>query len=399
MPNSLNATATVFQQELDKVTTAGVTTAWMDTNAKMVKYEGGAEIKIPKMSVQGLGDYSRSTGYVNGTISTAWETRTLTQDRGRSFKLDPMDVDESNFVVTATAVMGEFQRLHTVPEIDAYRISKLASAILENNDSEKIEYGYTPSSSNILGKIMNAAAKLSDAGYNGQIACHMTHDVYTQLVLDFKDNLGTTTLKTGDGVELNFKSLNDIVFIPTPASRMYTAIEMLDGSTSQEEEGGYVPFAASAHINFVMAPINGVIGVIKHAKMKIFSPDVNQTSDDWLMNYRVFHDCWIKDNVIPLCVINIKESYGSLTLSSSAGTNSGKTAITVTESKGSGNIYKYKVGEAAESTYYGEDVSSWTTWDGSADITAATGKKLTLVEATSDGYARKVGSVTVTAHA
>jgi len=88
-----------------------------------------------------------------------------------------------------------------------------------------------------------------------------------------------------------------------------------------------------------------------------------------------------------------------LTVESEAGTNAGDTAITVTEDKDTGNIYKYKVANAAEAVVYGQDVSGWTTWDGEADITAATGKVLTLVEASAAGKALKSGTVTVTAHA
>lgn len=88
-----------------------------------------------------------------------------------------------------------------------------------------------------------------------------------------------------------------------------------------------------------------------------------------------------------------------LTVASAAGTASGDTAITVTETKGTGNIYKYKVDTAAASVVYGQDLSAWTTWDGESDITAATGRILTLAECTSAGKALKVGTVTVTAHA
>ena len=45
----------------------------------------------------------------------------------------------------------------------------------------------------------------------------------------------------------------------------------------------------------------------------------------------------------------------------------------------------------------GEDVSGWDSWDGAADITAATGKTLTLVEADSLNKAVASGSATVTA--
>lgn len=88
---------------------------------------------------------------------------------------------------------------------------------------------------------------------------------------------------------------------------------------------------------------------------------------------------------------------GSLTVASEAGTNTGDTAITVTPSAASGNIYKYKVADDVTAVDYDDDLSTWTTWDGSADITAASGKKITVAECTSTGKARKVGSATVVA--
>lgn len=88
-----------------------------------------------------------------------------------------------------------------------------------------------------------------------------------------------------------------------------------------------------------------------------------------------------------------------LTVTSAAGTATGDTAITVSPAKASGNIYKYKVADTATSVAFDENVASWNDWDGDDDITAATGKKITIVEATAAGFARKAGSATVTAKA
>ena len=44
------ATATLFQNKLDKVAIQEAVTGWMDANAGQVIYNGGAEVKIPKMS-------------------------------------------------------------------------------------------------------------------------------------------------------------------------------------------------------------------------------------------------------------------------------------------------------------------------------------------------------------
>lgn len=119
-------TRQVFQTELDKQMMEGLTSSFMDANAGQVIYNGGSEVKIPKMSLTGLKDYSRGDGYPSGSITLEYETRIMKMDRGVSFQIDAMEVDESNFVVTAGTVLGEFQRTKVIPEVDAYRYSTVA---------------------------------------------------------------------------------------------------------------------------------------------------------------------------------------------------------------------------------------------------------------------------------
>lgn len=89
-----------------------------------------------------------------------------------------------------------------------------------------------------------------------------------------------------------------------------------------------------------------------------------------------------------------------ITVNSAAGASSGKTAITYSGyEKGASDVLKYKVTDDVIVVNAGDSVSGWTTWDGSADITAATGKILTLVVADSDGKALAGGHATVTAKA
>jgi hypothetical protein len=93
------------------------------------------------------------------------------------------------------------------------------------------------------------------------------------------------------------------------------------------------------------------------------------------------------------------QAIGDLTVTSVAGTATGDTKVTASPAKASGNAYKYKVGDSATTVIYGQNVQTWTAWDGSADITAATGKMITVVECDSSYKAVKAGSVTVTAKA
>ena len=90
----------------------------------------------------------------------------------------------------------------------------------------------------------------------------------------------------------------------------------------------------------------------------------------------------------------------TLTVNSIAGTAAGDTKITVSGyTKASTDLYKYKVADAAQTVHAGDNLSSWTTWDGSADITAATDKKITVAVTDAAGYALAAGSATVTAKA
>ena len=73
------ATATLFMTQLDKIAVQEATTGWMDANAGQVIYNGGSEVKIPKMSVQGMGDYDREAGYQRGSVTLEYETRKMTQ--------------------------------------------------------------------------------------------------------------------------------------------------------------------------------------------------------------------------------------------------------------------------------------------------------------------------------
>lgn len=89
-----------------------------------------------------------------------------------------------------------------------------------------------------------------------------------------------------------------------------------------------------------------------------------------------------------------------ITVESAVGTNVGDTAITVSEyTPGSGESYVYKVGESAPVIGYGvEPDYTWTAWDGSSDITAASGKKIAIVSV-KGGKAVAYGTATVTAKA
>lgn len=52
-------------------------------------------IMIPKISVTGLGAYTRNVGYKTGSIDFSYETKTFGYDRGIKLLADVMDVEEA----------------------------------------------------------------------------------------------------------------------------------------------------------------------------------------------------------------------------------------------------------------------------------------------------------------
>ena len=101
-----------------------------------------------------------------------------------------------------------------------------------------------------------------------------------------------------------------------------------------------------------------------------------------------------------IAVITIDETptLGTLTVTSAAGTATGNTKITVNPAKeNANNVYKYKVATDAVTVGYGQNLRNWSTWDGKADITAAAGQKITVVECDGTYKALNAGSASVTA--
>lgn len=101
-----------------------------------------------------------------------------------------------------------------------------------------------------------------------------------------------------------------------------------------------------------------------------------------------------------IAVITIDETptLGTLTVTSAAGTATGDIKITVNPAKeNANNVYKYKVAAEAVTVGYGQNLRNWSTWDGKADITAAIGQKITVVECDGTYKALNAGSASVTA--
>jgi len=217
------------------------------------------------------------------------------QDRGRTFQLDAMDVDEMNFAPTAGAVMREFQNTKVIPEIDAYRYSKIYS--LAKDSCGKT---YTPATNTIMSTLSEDITAVQDVAGNVDLVIIMARPVYDMFCNNEKiaKNINAGDFKQGE-LNLQIKLFNGIPIIPVPSARMKTAYTFYDGKSTGQEAGGFVPAEGATQINWIICPKSAPIAVSKTDNFKIFDPETNQSADAWLVEYRKFHDLWIKDNVLP----------------------------------------------------------------------------------------------------
>ena len=296
--------AAIFMEELDHQLVEGSTTGWMEENAGQVLYSGGAEVKIPKMQMSGLGNYDRDGGFAKGAVTVSYETKELTQDRGRTFQLDAMDVDETNFAAMAGNVMGEFQRTKVIPEIDAYRYSKIAELAKAASKTKN----YVPAADTIFEKLMNDITEVRDAaGECAELVIAMSAKVAGMLDLA---KGGTNVLQGGvflqGNAELKVKEIDGCPIIRVPSARFQTKYDFLDGVT--DTAGGFAAAEDAEAINWMILAKNAPVAVSKTDVTRIFDPMTNQNANAWKIDYRKYHDLWIMDNGMDGVLVSINHA-------------------------------------------------------------------------------------------
>ena len=127
MPNSI-AFAKTYIPIIDEVYQNASVSRVLTSGGRIVRSTHNArEIMIPKISVSGLGDYTRDQGYKTGSINLEYQTRQMNYDRGIKITADVMDVAESGVEDCFFEAGAELQRCHVAPEADAFTFSQIAS--------------------------------------------------------------------------------------------------------------------------------------------------------------------------------------------------------------------------------------------------------------------------------
>ena len=274
MPNSI-ALFKKYIDLLDEVYKVSSKSSVLDIDGTLVQAGANAnEIIIPKISMDGLADYSRNSGYVSGDVTLTNETVKFNYDRGRKFAVDAMDNVETAGIAFGK-LSGEFIRTKVVPELDAVRFATYAGVPGIGTASSDITTG-----EGALFAIMAANNAMDEA----EVPSDGRYLFITPTLHNFIRNVDSYNSKAA--ME-NFAGIIDV-----PQSRFYTAIDLLDGTTKTEDAdetaGGYVKDKDAKNINFMIIHNAAVIQYSKHTVNKIFSPEENQNADAWQFCYRAY---------------------------------------------------------------------------------------------------------------
>ena len=254
MANAITLAKT-FIPILDKIYKQASLTSVLDGNPELVR-QGASynEMIIPKISMQGLADYSRNGGYVNGDVTLTNETVRCNFDRGRMFQVDTMDNLETAGIAFGQ-LSGEFLRTKVGPELDAFRFAQYAGA-------------------SGISKISGVNKMDEDEVDPNNRYLFITPTLYG-MIRDLDTTKSKEVLETFAGI------------VKVPQSRFYTAIDQYDGTTSSEEAGGYVKDPTNGcDINFMIIEKSAVIQFEKHVAPKIITPEQNQSADAYKFGYR-----------------------------------------------------------------------------------------------------------------
>ena len=278
MANSIQL-AKVYTNLLDEVYKQSALTAVLESDASLARQGANAnEIIIPKLSMSGLADYKRNSGYVNGDVTLNWETVQFNYERGRMFQVDDMDNEETQNIAFGR-LAGEFIRTKVVPELDAFRFAKYAAVTGAGTATGTLATG-----ADVIAALRTAISAMDEA----EVPMEDRHLFITPTLLGLVEDLDTSKSKE---VLSRFATITKV-----PQTRFYSAIKLNDGTTSGEQAGGYVKASGAVDLNFEIIHKPAVLQFTKHAVPKIISPEQNQDADAWKYGYRNYGLCDTYEN-------------------------------------------------------------------------------------------------------
>ena len=271
MPSNNIAFARNYTAVIDEVYQRASVSGVLNSGRRMVRAGHNAkEILIPKISVTGLGNYTRNVGYKTGAITYEFETKTFNYDRGIRLFADVMDVEEAGVNDCFVEAGAELQRTQVAPEADAFTFAQIASHAGVTVTPEDLSEATATD-------ILQALREVTSAMDEKQVTLGSRYLFITPTLKGVLDDYSYANPTMSNRVLERFARV-----IEVPQARVYTKIDLKSGDT----EFGYAKAAAGKAINFMVVEKSAVIKFDKHVASRVFSPDELESLDSYMMKYR-----------------------------------------------------------------------------------------------------------------
>jgi hypothetical protein len=308
MANQFQLITKYMKDAVDTVFANESKTRLLENGSKFVdvNFKEAGYVKVFSILMDGLSDYYRvnnglgsanngyatyptNDGYQIGDVAGTWEIFKLEYDRGKQFRVDDMDNEETAGMIIGN-LLTEFLRTKVVPEVDATRFSKMvakASATLGNLTVETI------SANQIIGKFNSAFEWLTEREVPEEEQVIFVNPSVMTLIRNTNELakfLTQADYRSADGIDFKIEKYGSRPIIEVPSNRFFTNVK-----TGQN---GYYADATSKVINFIVCSKKAIVPIVKLEKSKIFDPSVVQDYDGYKVNFRLYHDVIIPKNKI-----------------------------------------------------------------------------------------------------
>ena len=271
-----------YTDVLDKVYRKASVSGCLTSGGRMVRAGKNAkEIMIPKISVTGLGDYTRNVGYKTGSISFDYETKTFNYDRGIKLLADVMDVEEAGVLDCFVAAGSELMRTQVAPEADAFTFAEIAGHAGVDTESKSYADAEAADILRDLRAVTNDMDEL-EVCEGGRVL------FITPTLKGVLDDFSLVNPNLSKHVLTRFSRIVEV-----PQRRFYSKIDLLSG---EAEQFGYAKAADGKAINWMVVERSAVIKFDKHVASRVFSPDELENLDSYMRKYRKYGIVELLDN-------------------------------------------------------------------------------------------------------
>ena len=271
-----------YTDVLDKVYQKASVSGCLTSGGRMVRAGRNAkEIMVPKISVSGLGDYTRNVGYKTGSISFDYETKTFNYDRGIKLLADVMDVEEAGVLDCFVAAGSELMRTQVAPEADAFTFAEIAGHAGVDMESKSYADAEAADILKDLRAVTNDMDEL-EVSEGGRVL------FITPTLKGVLDDFSLVNPNLSKHVLTRFSRIVEV-----PQRRFYSKIDLLSG---EAEQFGYAKAAEGKDINWMVVEKSAVIKFDKHVASRVFSPDELENLDSYMRKYRKYGIVELLDN-------------------------------------------------------------------------------------------------------